>query len=378
MHIGVVTTSYPRTPGEPAGCFVSELNDWVRAQGHELTVLAAGDSNDDDSWQPVPVHRVAARPGLFYQGGAPDALAAKGATAAAASFSVRMALEVRRRLQHCDGLIAHWLVPSAIAAVLAQGRRPIWAIAHGGDVHLLKRLGLSAALARLVDRPQLHLNFVSRALRDHFADAAGARAQPLLERSGVCSMGIDVARLHKARSESEARASGAPPHLVFLGRLVAIKGVDLLLEALAGQSASYTLSIAGAGPELGALQTQARELGIVANWLGEVRGEDRDRLLASADLVVMPSRRSGGREEGMPLVALEALAAGAQLLCARSGGLSEIPGSICMSFRDGDVSSLRETLAGALAGARAPYRPGHWLEEQDWNRVGPRLLPGLR
>jgi glycosyltransferase involved in cell wall biosynthesis len=273
-------------------------------------------------------------------------------------------------------MVAHWLTPSAIACVLAASDKPIWAIAHGGDVHLLAKLGLTGAVARLLDRPNLHLNFVSQSVRDVFSKHAGNAASSLLSRAGVCSMGIDLPHFQAlARARNDKRAT--QPLVLFLGRLVRLKGVDLLLEALRDLNRDCRVVIAGAGPERAALQQQARQSGLEIEWPGEVRGAARDQLLAAADIVVMPSREESGRQEGMPLVALEALASGAQLLVSRSGGLAEIPESICHAVPAEDVRALRNQLARLLDGAAADYAPGHWLDSHDWRVLGPRLLPGL-
>ncbi|HEX7836646.1 MAG TPA: hypothetical protein VF469_04235, partial [Kofleriaceae bacterium] len=66
MKLGVVTTSYPRFPGDPAGNFVAAHVAALRALGHRVEVVAAGEPGHDD------VLRVRSR--LFYRGGAPDAL----------------------------------------------------------------------------------------------------------------------------------------------------------------------------------------------------------------------------------------------------------------------------------------------------------------
>ena len=93
----------------------------------------------------------------------------------------------------------------------------------------------------------------------------------------------------------------------------------------------------------------------------------------------MPSRESGGRQEGMPLVALEALAAGAELLVSDSGGLAEIPASICHRVPMNNPVALRDKLRDVLDGASAAYagKASHWLENRGWDAVGPQLLPGL-
>jgi len=159
--------------------------------------------------------------------------------------------------------------------------------------------------------------------------------------------------------------------------LVPIKGLDVLLDALSKLEVPYKLIVAGTGPQQTALQKLAEELSVPVDWRGEVLTHERDELLANADLVVIPSRPSGGREEGMPVVALEALAAGVELLVSDTGGLSEIPGSICHRVPADNVSALRAAIVSILNGATAEFRPGHWLEERSWQQLAPRILVGL-
>tara|TARA_R110002096_G_scaffold44524_10_gene119939 strand:- start:45531 stop:46787 length:1257 start_codon:yes stop_codon:yes gene_type:complete len=379
MRIGVVTTSYPRFPGDPAGNFVAELSAWIASRGHAVEVVAAGDAAADDRCHEAPVHRVPAATGLFYDGGAPDALGGKGAALAAARFSARLTREVRKRARHWDGIVAHWLAPCALAAALAAPRLPLWAIAHGGDVHLLRKLHLSSLASRVLGRPAVHLNFVSKALQEAFALAAGPAGDKLVARSSVVPMGVDLQHFSVlAKTRSSASAAGAKPLLLFLGRLVPIKGVDLLLQAVAQAGEQpWDICIAGAGPGEQALKNQARELGLTVEWAGEVHGAKRDALLARATLVVIPSRPYQGRQEGMPRVALEALAAGAELLVSDSGGLGEIPESVCHRVPSENASALAAAITAIAGGARAAYRPGHWLEDRSWDAAGPRLLPGL-
>ena len=76
--VGVVTTSYPRRPGDAAGAFVAELLDALPHAPARIEVVAAGAADDDDDGGRV-IARVPAPAGLFYAGGAPDALAVGGA-----------------------------------------------------------------------------------------------------------------------------------------------------------------------------------------------------------------------------------------------------------------------------------------------------------
>src|SRR6185312_3581488 len=76
---------YPRWPGDPAGNFVEAHVEAMRALGHDVDIIAAGD-----------------RPGripspLFYRGGAPDELERGRGFVAAISFTARMTAAVMRR-----------------------------------------------------------------------------------------------------------------------------------------------------------------------------------------------------------------------------------------------------------------------------------------
>src|SRR5207248_662901 len=95
--------------------------------------------------------------------------------------------------------------------------------------------------------------------------------------------------------------------VVFVGRLVSDKGVDVLLEALA-RLGDVSAVIAGDGPERHALEEQASTLGLGGRvrFSGWVSSTEREKLFAGATVFVLPSLW----EEPFGIVGLEALAAG--------------------------------------------------------------------
>ena len=173
MRLGVVTTSYPRFPGDLAGNFVGAHVAALRALGHDVEVIAAGDGPD----------RISSP--LFYGAGAPDELERGGRLLAAASFSARLAFAVARRARHWDAAIAHWLAPSALASLPA---RRLLAIAHGGDIHALRRAHLLAPALHALRARRARLAFVSQDLLDL---ARSAAPSPWLDSSSIVQpMGI--------------------------------------------------------------------------------------------------------------------------------------------------------------------------------------------
>ncbi len=107
----------------------------------------------------------------------------------------------------------------------------------------------------------------------------------------------------------------------FVGRLTWQKGVDVLLEALGDlpEREDWVLWIIGDGPARPDLERQAARLGIAdrTRWLGD--RPDAPDYLSQMDLVVMPSRW-----EGLPYVALEAMARSRPVIGAAVNGLEDL------------------------------------------------------
>jgi glycosyltransferase involved in cell wall biosynthesis len=366
--VGVLTTSYPREPGDPAGGFVAELARFVAARGHAVEVVAAGPGMDRDG--DIRVDRVPGA-GLFYGEGAPDRLErSPRARLAAPVFTAGLLAAAARRARRWDRIVAHWLVPSGLVGSLL-GRT--LAVAHSGDVHLAARPGLADAVAAALIRGRTV--FVAEHLRARLLAAVrSARLRrALAERSLVCPMGVDTAALARARAgdrvAARRRLGLAPdrPVVAFLGRLVPIKGVDVLAAACPNEA---QLVIAGAGPLHGRLLTTGARL------VGELRGPARDDLFCAADMLVVPSIERAGRTEGAPQVLLEALAAGVPVVASDVPGLRALAGAAALYAPPGDAPALRAAVRAVLAGdTAARVRLGRERAAGlSWTSVGERLL----
>jgi colanic acid/amylovoran biosynthesis glycosyltransferase len=121
---------------------------------------------------------------------------------------------------------------------------------------------------------------------------------------------------------------GDAPALLFVGRLVPGKGVDVLLAAVRRVRAgglSATLRLVGDGPLRADLEATARAQGIAdaVRFLGaRSHAEVRDEM-TRADIVVVPSQVLGGLEEGSSVVSKEAQAIGVPVVATRVGGIPE-------------------------------------------------------
>ena len=111
--------------------------------------------------------------------------------------------------------------------------------------------------------------------------------------------------------------------MLALGRLVPVKGIDVLLRA--SRNRPWTLLIAGDGPERARWETEARRLGVDARFFGEVAGTKKRLLLTAADAFALPSRvLASGRSEGAPVALLEAMSFGLPSVASAVGGVTDV------------------------------------------------------
>jgi glycosyltransferase involved in cell wall biosynthesis len=151
-------------------------------------------------------------------------------------------------------------------------------------------------------------------------------------------------------------------------RLVPIKGVDVAIAAMRHVETAARLVIAGDGPERARLAAHG-----TASFLGEVTTSRRDDLLRTASVVVVPSRITpGGRTEGTPAIALEALAAGVPVIASAVGGLCDLPGVRLVP--PDDPRALARAIDQSIAAPPSANELRAGVQKLDWREVAPRLM----
>lgn len=163
---------------------------------------------------------------------------------------------------------------------------------------------------------------------------------------------------------------GGKPRLLFFGRLLAYKGLDLLAAALArlGPDLPFQVKICGDGPAspaLTALQSMPN-VTLDRRWIAEA---ELPFLLAWSDAVILPYR-----EASQSGVAAAALAAGRYVLATNVGGLTEQlagkPGvTLCPPSAEGIAAGLNQLFA---------QTPPHAVDAKaDWRDMASQLVAGL-
>ncbi|KIC45455.1 glycosyltransferase [Tateyamaria sp. ANG-S1] len=150
-------------------------------------------------------------------------------------------------------------------------------------------------------------------------------------------------------------------HLVFVGRLAAIKGVPLLLDALVklkSMHADVRLTLIGDGPERQELERRADTLGLseAVTFTGYLGQNDVAATLKTADILVLPSFA-----EGVPVVLMEAMATGLPVIASRVAGVQELveDGASGYVLPPGDVNALQVAIDKLLTDETERVNMGH-------------------
>jgi len=160
------------------------------------------------------------------------------------------------------------------------------------------------------------------------------------------------------------------PVIIFVGRLIYKKGVDILLEAfkhIVGDIPCQ-LVIAGDGPERGKLEQQAMQLGVRdrVQFVGFQQPKELPRWYCAADLFVLPSRT-----EPWGVVVMEALASGLPVVVTRLVGCYPDvinDGQVGRVIPPEDSSSLAEAIKHFLV-----TRPDKSMIDEIWEPVYQRM-----
>ncbi|MFB6617876.1 glycosyltransferase family 4 protein [Streptomyces sp. NPDC085524] len=288
-------------------------------------------------------------------------------TGAGADFAPDAVSVLRAACAGADVVHAHGVRAGARALLALRGRRVPLVVSWHGDGP-----AADGALGRL-----------SRMLERHVARAAAVVLGPSSDQ-------VDLARLRGARDArlspvavavSAAAAVSEPgkvraelgaverPLLIAVGSLVPHRGYSVLLDAAREWRTldpAPLLVIAGEGPLRAELSRRIEAEALPVRLLG--RRRDAARLLAAADVAVLPSRW----EARAPL-AQAALRAGVALVATAVGGVPELVGEGAVLVPPGDAGALASAVTGlltdpdrrAVLAAAGLAQAGSWPSEDD-------------
>ena len=331
MRAVVLTTSYPRGPGDVAGLFVADQVEHVRARGVVVEVVS-----------PAGFRHY----GIAYGSGVAGNLRRRPYLAAALPLMLTsFSRAARRAARDADLVHAHWLPAGFVAMTTGK---PFVVQVWGTDVELARRAPRLARQvlrrARLVIAPSTALAEEARRL-----GAADVRTIP---------SGVDL--------PSEVGEPDDPPEILYAGRLSAEKGVRELVAAADGMR----LVVVGDGP----LRAE------VPGALGFKPHDELEGYYRRAAVVACPSRR-----EGFGVVCAEAMAHGRPVVAGDVGGLRDLVAheETGLLVPPGDVDALRAALRRLLDDEELRRRYGRAGRERiaqhfTWERFTDATLQAYR
>lgn len=306
-----------------------------------------------------------------------------------------MAFAMMQNLQY-DLVYSHYWLSGWVGAKLKES----WGIPFVQMFHTLgqmKQRILTHETVMLNERIRTEMDVVQQA--DAIISATEAERDQLLwlyraprQRIAIVPPGVDLARFHLGDRASALEALGYPHDtriLLFVGRIEALKGIDLIVEAVRRlhvenivDLAKTRLVIVGGNlasrtdAELNALRALVHEHGLddIIEFVGAKERDELGVYYHAATAVLMPSDY-----ESFGMVALEAMASGTPVIASEVGGLAYLieSGETGYHIPVRDVGALMDRIRQVLQNPASNARVGKQAAQRACMYAWPRITDQL-
>jgi len=337
LKVCILTSSFPRFAGDSAGIFIYHLAIALVKKGVDIEIICPHD-NGCRFFEDIKGVKIRRFPYFFplqyqnlaYGSGILKNIKSNICTKIQLPFFIisEIIYTLRRLMISKPDLIhAHWSLPQGLIGIICKKVLGIPCITsiHGSDVHGLQHPLLNDLNGIVINNSDM-CTANSRASAKMVSDIAGRGD------TQVVPMGVDTNLFSRSKKVGVIRKKYEIDGdvLLFVGRLIRVKGVYYLINALPEVIKHHPkakLLIVGSGPEKRRLMQLSTELEIKNRivFINEVLQEDLIPLYSMADILILPSIMDiTGETEGLGVVLLEAMACRAPVIGSNVGGIKDI------------------------------------------------------
>jgi len=225
-----------------------------------------------------------------------------------------------------DIIHAHWSFPQGLIGLLCKYLHniPYIVTIHGSDIY-----GLNYPIFSNINR--IVLRRAAACTVNSEETARVTKRLTGLKNIQIVPMGVDTGLFNSKNIGSSSNNNCTKEKIIlFVGRLIDLKGVNYLLKAMPKVLSKFPetkLLIVGKGPERIRLENIATDLDIEKSvlFIGEVPHNELAEYYAKADIFVLPSyMNNAGETEGLGVVLLEAMACGVPVVGSNTGGIPHV------------------------------------------------------
>jgi glycosyltransferase involved in cell wall biosynthesis len=391
-----IVTAYPRHESDVITPWMGETIGRLKGAGMDVEVLApAYKGSETGHVGGVKVHRFRYGPAsletLTHDVPAMDRIAASpamaallpGYIAAGSAAAARIAREEKFDIVH-----AFWPIPHGIFGLAARSASNAALV----STFFSSELNWSGASKKIFG-PMLRRIVAGSDAVTVISTFTGERLRQFVPRvqSVVIPFGAAAQnRTHSSANPKPVRSAGDQFNLLFVGRLVRRKGVDVLLNAAThlADDARLRITIVGEGPERTSLINEAARLGVtkVVTFEGGVSSARIAEFFENCDALVLPAIvTESGETEGLGVVLLEAMGYGKPVIASDAGGITDIviDGETGVLSRAGDAAALAQAIRGAMDDPLRMQQLSvngklHAEREFGWDTIVSRLVETYR
>ncbi len=332
----MITSAFPRDKSDSQGIIIAQLAETMAFLQQRVIVLAPHIPNIPFQYNygeiivyrypfffPYSVELLAQSPGMFSNFS--HSILAKVQLPLLICAELISSIIVCRR-EHVTIIHSHWILPHGIIGVITGAMLSIPHICsiHGTDVTITRTYPILSKLIRSVAR-RCKVITVNSSYTLKILTSCGKN----IPTPTIIPMGVEQSLPIDHNENRDKENLQRKPIILFVGRLIKLKGVHVLIKAMKRIIIRYpdtSLVIIGDGVYMNSLHDLVSHLHLesLITFTGRISNQEVMTWYQKASIFVLPSISVDGQTEGLGVVLLEAMAYGVPVIGSNIGGIPDI------------------------------------------------------